>query len=131
MVYNTCATLSYGNVSHDEVELSSKSPTTSKNNHQVPQNKYHRPKGVPNIRESSKKAPRRYGNIPDIHWRSIPMNHLRLHPYFDALPIDVVHQLDCLEDVRNFRQDSWQWDAFVLLERIGVHGREPWSSGYG
>ena len=38
------------------------------------------------------------------------MDHLRMHPKFDALPVHV-DTLDCLEDVRNFRQDSWQWDA--------------------
>jgi hypothetical protein len=52
----------------------------------------------------------RSGNIPDVHWRSVSMNHLRLHPCFDALP-ERVYNLNTLEDVRKFRQDSWQWDA--------------------
>ncbi|KAI2503284.1 hypothetical protein MHU86_11114 [Fragilaria crotonensis] len=52
----------------------------------------------------------RFGNLPDIYWRAISMDHLRMHPKFDALPAHV-GKLDCLEDVRNFRQDSWQWDA--------------------
>jgi hypothetical protein len=97
-------------ISHDAIELSFESRATSENNRKVLHNKSHQPNGVSNSRESSKKIPPRFGNIPDIHWRSIPMNHLRLHPHFDALPVDV-HKLDCLEDVRKFRQDSWQWDA--------------------
>ena len=52
----------------------------------------------------------RYGNLPDIHWRAISMEHLRLHPQFDALP-EFVDTLNNLEDVRKFRQDSWQWEA--------------------
>ncbi len=51
------------------------------------------------------------GNLPDIYWRAIPMDHLRLHPNYKPLPhpstITILHSL---EDVRNFRQDSWQWD---------------------
>lgn len=54
----------------------------------------------------------RSGNLPDIHWRAIPMEHLRHHPRFQALPLpNHIKQLDALEDVRNFRQDSWQWDV--------------------
>ncbi len=52
-----------------------------------------------------------YGNLPDIHWRAIPMEHLRSHPYFIPLPHpDTIKHLSKLEDARNFRQDSWQWD---------------------
>lgn len=53
---------------------------------------------------------KRYGNLPDVHWRAISMEHLRMHPQFDALP-EFVDTLNNLEDVRNFRQDSWQWEA--------------------
>lgn len=53
-----------------------------------------------------------YGNIPDVHWRAIPMEHLRSHPYYQPLPHpDTIKVLHSLEDVRIFRQDSWQWDA--------------------
>lgn len=38
------------------------------------------------------------------------MDHLRKHPQVDALP-QTIHKLDFVEDVRYFRQDSWQWDA--------------------
>lgn len=38
------------------------------------------------------------------------MNHLRLHPNFDALP-EHLTSLDTLEDARHFSQDTWQWDA--------------------
>jgi hypothetical protein len=50
------------------------------------------------------------GNLPDVHWRAIPMDHLRMHPQVDALP-RALQKLDHIEDVRYFRQDSWQWDA--------------------
>lgn len=40
------------------------------------------------------------------------MEHLRHHPHFVALPPpETIASLDTLEDVRMFRQDSWQWDA--------------------
>jgi hypothetical protein len=40
------------------------------------------------------------------------MDHLREHPQFIPLPQpDTIQSLDSLEDVRQFRQDSWQWDA--------------------
>ena len=52
------------------------------------------------------------GNIPDVHWRAIPLDHLRHHPSFEPLPHpDTITQLASPEDVRLFRQDSWQWDA--------------------
>jgi len=52
------------------------------------------------------------GNQPDVYWRSIPMSHLRQHPNFHPLPPpETIRWLDCLEDVRLFRQDSWQWDT--------------------
>ena len=54
------------------------------------------------------------GNLPDLFWRAIPMEHLRQHPRFHALPSSqqqIQQQLSSLEDVRYFRQDSWQWDA--------------------
>ena len=52
------------------------------------------------------------GNIPDVHWRAIPLEHLRHHPSFEGLPHpDTITTLESLEDVRLFRQDSWQWDA--------------------
>ena len=52
----------------------------------------------------------RMGNFPDVEWQAVPMDHLRHHPKFDELPPSL-HSLSCLEDVRSFRQDSWQWDA--------------------
>jgi len=54
-----------------------------------------------------------YGDIPDIHWRAIPMSHLRFHPLFIPLPIPSTiarRKLQSLEDVKYFRQSSWQWD---------------------
>jgi hypothetical protein len=50
------------------------------------------------------------GNLPDIYWRAIPMNHLRAHPNYKPLPhSESISQIDTLEDARYFRQDSWQW----------------------
>jgi len=51
------------------------------------------------------------GNIPNVHWRAITMNDLRNHPLYHALPPPNTISLTKLEDVRNFRQDSWQWGA--------------------
>jgi hypothetical protein len=40
------------------------------------------------------------------------MEDLRHHPQFQALPPpESISKLEKLEDVRFFRQDSWQWDA--------------------
>ena len=40
------------------------------------------------------------------------MDDLRGHPNFIPLPRpETIEKLDSLEDVRMFRQDSWQWDA--------------------
>ena len=44
--------------------------------------------------------------------RAIPLEHLRHHPNFVPLsPSESIKRLDCLEDVRKFRQESWQWDV--------------------
>mmetsp|Transcript_31539 Transcript_31539/g.94380 ORF Transcript_31539/g.94380 Transcript_31539/m.94380 type:complete len:640 (-) Transcript_31539:54-1973(-) len=52
------------------------------------------------------------GNIPDVQWRAIPMEHLRHHPVFEPLPHpNKIVRMKALEDVRYFRQESWQWDA--------------------
>lgn len=50
------------------------------------------------------------GNLPDPWYRAIPMEHLRQHPRFQSLPPNVP-DLPTLEDVSNFRQESWQWEA--------------------
>jgi hypothetical protein len=52
------------------------------------------------------------GNLPDIYWRAISMDHLRQHPNFIPLPEPhTIRELNELEQVRNFRQQSWQWDT--------------------
>lgn len=44
--------------------------------------------------------------------RAVPTEHLRFHPRFVPLPPpETIASLETLEDVRNFRQGSWQWDA--------------------
>lgn len=55
---------------------------------------------------------KRHGNVPDFAWRAIPMEHLRNHPNVDPLPLpESIKELERLEDIRFFRQESWQWDA--------------------
>ena len=40
------------------------------------------------------------------------MDHLRQHPKFVPLPPPKsIQRLETLEDIRMFRQDSWQWDV--------------------
>jgi hypothetical protein len=62
------------------------------------------------VKQTKRRRSQRFGNFPDIYWRSISMDHLRQHPQFDALP-ERVASIDTLEDVKSFRQDSWQWDV--------------------
>jgi hypothetical protein len=51
------------------------------------------------------------GNLPDIHWRAVTLEHLRQHPRFESLPPPQnIKKLKSLEDARMFRQDSSQWD---------------------
>lgn len=55
------------------------------------------------------------GNIPDVYWRCIPMEHLRQHPKFISLPIpESIHYINTLNDIQTFRQDSWQWDMLHI-----------------
>ncbi|RYG65115.1 hypothetical protein EON64_12595 [archaeon] len=56
------------------------------------------------------------GQCPNVYWRSIPVEHLRKHPLYQALP-DV--ESVCIVSVRDlglYAQDSWQWDA---LHQVG------------
>mmetsp|Transcript_14393 Transcript_14393/g.16571 ORF Transcript_14393/g.16571 Transcript_14393/m.16571 type:complete len:613 (-) Transcript_14393:100-1938(-) len=62
--------------------------------------------------KSKRKALPRTGDFPDVYWRSIPWEHLRLHPNFVPLPPpSQILNLETKQDVRRFRQDSWQWRA--------------------
>jgi hypothetical protein len=63
-----------------------------------------------NQRGRNKSFPR-HGNLPDVHWRAIPMSHLRSHPNFKPLPpSSLISKLPTKEHARLFRQESWQWD---------------------
>ena len=67
---------------------------------------------------NKKKVKTESGFYPNIGWRVIPMDDLRLHPYFDPLPHPTeIKRLDALQDVNQFRQDSIQceYDAVLLL----------------
>lgn len=67
--------------------------------------------GVKFAKVGKRKKPNN-GNLPDILWRSIPLEHVRKHPLFVPLPEpETIHHLESMEDVRNFRQESWQWDV--------------------
>ena len=51
------------------------------------------------------------GSNASIHWRCIPLDHLRFHPHYIPLPASPpVATVKCLSDCRLFRQDSVQWD---------------------
>jgi hypothetical protein len=64
-----------------------------------------------NTHRSTQQPSQRTGNIPDVYWRSISMNHLRAHPNYIPLPPPTyITHLPSREHVRYFRQDSWQWD---------------------
>ena len=51
-----------------------------------------------------------YGNHPNLFWGAIPMDELRSHPSFDPLPQKLT-EIRTLDQVNQFRQDSWQWDV--------------------
>lgn len=51
------------------------------------------------------------GQMVNISWRSIPMEHVRLHPLFSQLPDPSEVHIVSHQDLGLFRQDSWQWDA--------------------
>ena len=54
------------------------------------------------------------GKYANVHWKSISLEHLRLHPFFECLPESKDIKLDTLvgfEDCNIFCQSSWQWDA--------------------
>ena len=50
------------------------------------------------------------GSVANVHWRAIPMEDLRLHPNFKALPLTSDVELNSEHDYAQFRQDSIQWD---------------------
>ena len=82
--------------------------------HQSPQTRRSRATNVrPREGSISRKSRKtRSGNLPDVLWRSIPLEHIRRHPLFVPLPDpESIDHLDSKEDVRNFRQESWQWDV--------------------
>eukprot|EP01039_Chlorochromonas_danica_P008438 gene8438-9304_t len=62
---------------------------------------------------------RREGSVPNVHWRAVPMEDLRLHPLYQPLPpTDHVtlssssSSSSSPEDIAGlFRQGSWQWEA--------------------
>lgn len=70
------------------------------------------PKPGPGVRSRGRRKKIQTGDVPDVLWRSIPLEHLRHHPQFRPLPLpETIGRLECMEDVRYFRQESWQWDV--------------------
>jgi hypothetical protein len=53
------------------------------------------------------------GNLPDPWHGAISMDHLRQHAYFRPLPLapPTTRLERSLEEARQFRQDSWQWNV--------------------
>ena len=97
----TTATATTSDASTDEASLNSQSTTTTNRSTSSSSSKYKR----------NYKTRQRTGDLPDVHWRSIPMSHLRSHPNFQPLPPpSQISNLPTKEHVRYFRQDSWQWD---------------------
>ena len=85
----------------DDASIKSKSSQNSQSTNRSSSSKYKR----------NYKTRQRTGDLPDVHWRSIPMSHLRAHPNFQPLPPpSQLSNLPTKEHVRYFRQDSWQWD---------------------
>ena len=67
-------------------------------------------KSLQNTKKSNKKSGRRMtsrGTLANVHYRSIPMEDLRVHPLFNELPEQLY--ISQIEDISCFRQDSWQW----------------------
>lgn len=96
--------------------------STNNNNHTNKTTKTTHPKNTTRNKKSTsgsdkpsakqKRTKQRIGNLPDVLWRHIPLEHVRKHPLFDPLPSpDSIHHLESMEDVRYFRQESWQWDV--------------------
>lgn len=87
-------------IEHHSIIPSSSSTTSSSNNKKKNNNTNKKTISIP-----------RTGNLPDVHWRAIPMSHLRSHPNFQPLPPpSMINKIPTKEHVRYFRQDSWQWD---------------------
>eukprot|EP00531_Pseudo-nitzschia_arenysensis_P001396 CAMPEP_0116127438 /NCGR_PEP_ID=MMETSP0329-20121206/6840_1 /TAXON_ID=697910 /ORGANISM="Pseudo-nitzschia arenysensis, Strain B593" /LENGTH=544 /DNA_ID=CAMNT_0003621537 /DNA_START=114 /DNA_END=1748 /DNA_ORIENTATION=+ len=65
-----------------------------------------------NKNNNKRQKKRHSGNFPDVLWRHIPLEDVRKHPLFVPLPEpESIRHLESMEDVRNFRQESWQWDV--------------------
>jgi len=92
------------------VAVANEIPTTQQQKQQQRQRNNVTHRQNKNVKKPSKAF--KTGNLPDIYWRSVPMDHLRHHPHFEPLPLpETIEELLSLEDIRFFRQDSWQWDA--------------------
>eukprot|EP01031_Cornospumella_fuschlensis_P031106 gene31106-37593_t len=51
------------------------------------------------------------GQMPNVLWRRIPMEHLRKHPLYQALPDPSRVSVRSVTELGLYAQDSWQWDA--------------------
>ena len=52
------------------------------------------------------------GNIPDVYWRAVPLEHLRRHRDLKLCPTQIQSKSSNLWRMFVlFRQESWQWDA--------------------
>eukprot|EP00614_Pseudopedinella_elastica_P012309 CAMPEP_0172610314 /NCGR_PEP_ID=MMETSP1068-20121228/30133_1 /TAXON_ID=35684 /ORGANISM="Pseudopedinella elastica, Strain CCMP716" /LENGTH=385 /DNA_ID=CAMNT_0013413989 /DNA_START=59 /DNA_END=1213 /DNA_ORIENTATION=- len=79
-------------------------PCTNRAGKQRPRNKGASPSSKPRRKPV-------YGNDPNVYWQAVSMEELRAHPGFNALPPPSDVKLETLQDLTQFRQDSWQWAA--------------------
>jgi hypothetical protein len=49
------------------------------------------------------------GSIANVFWRALSMEDLRCHPLYQSLPSPEYVQVQSIQDLGLFRQDSWQW----------------------
>eukprot|EP00041_Stephanoeca_diplocostata_P020270 m.451193 g.451193 ORF g.451193 m.451193 type:complete len:508 (+) comp21523_c0_seq3:114-1637(+) len=55
-----------------------------------------------------------HGDFPNVHWRAISMQELRLHPRFTALPLPAQVRVQSPTDFRLFRQGSEEWSQLHI-----------------
>lgn len=99
-----------GAMGKEKQDLVAAFPNSDSNNKRPRRRKRPHKKRAAAAEKKDNNAPLTFGNQPNVSWRSIPLEHLRFHPRFRPLP-ERVTELSDLEQVRQFRQESWQWEV--------------------